>query len=136
MTISPKSDQDLEKATQETSVTVGALDIPEMRYQEQYVWLIFVSSLDIMLTWHILRIGGEEVNPIARIVIDTWGLGGAVAFKFSLMLFVIISCEVVGRKQDGTGRKLVLFAIFISSCPPIWSAVLLMIHGISGPGGI
>ena len=127
----PPSKQDSEHPPNEDAVALGALDIPEMRYQEQYVWLTFVSSLDIMLTWHILRKGGEEVNPIARLVIDMWGLGGAVAFKFSLMIFVIIACEVIGRREDKTARRLILFAVFVSAFPPIWSMILLMIHGIS-----
>ena len=106
------------------------LEIPEMRYQEQYVWLIFVSSLDIMLTWQILRSGGEEVNPVARLVIDAWGLGGAVAFKFALMLFVIISCEVIGREKDRLARRLIYFAIVISAFPPVWSIGLMFMHGL------
>ncbi|MCP4834565.1 MAG: hypothetical protein GY895_07325, partial [Phycisphaera sp.] len=36
----------------------GLLDLPDMRFPELYVWLLFVSSLDIMLTWVILRDGG------------------------------------------------------------------------------
>ena len=127
----PSSHQGPKQTPDDEPVVLGALDIPDMRYQEQYVWLTFLSSLDIMLTWHILRKGGEEVNPVARIVIDTWGLGGAVAFKFSLMLFVIISCEIIGRKVDKTGRNLIHFAIFVSALPPIWSVVLLMLHGFS-----
>ena len=130
----PSSHQGPKQKPDDDSVVLGALDIPEMRYQEQYVWLTFLSSLDIMLTWHILRKGGEEVNPVARLVIDTWGLGGAVAFKFSLMLFVIISCEVIGRKKDKTARNLILFAIVVSAFPPIWSVALLMIHGVSSSG--
>ena len=106
------------------------LEIPEMRYQEQYVWLIFVSSLDIMLTWQILRSGGEEVNPVARLVIDGWGLGGAVVFKFALMLFVIISCEVIGRQKDRLARRLIYFAIAISAFPPVWSIGLMLMHGL------
>ena len=46
-------------------------DVPEMRYQSAYLWFIFVSSLDIILTWVILRKGGVEVNPIAELVIDS-----------------------------------------------------------------
>ncbi len=48
----------------------GIFNLPEMAFQELYIWLIFVSSLDIMLTWVILRNGGEEVNPVAELVIE------------------------------------------------------------------
>lgn len=108
-----------------------ALDVPEMRYQEQYVWLIFLSSLDIMLTWHILRNDGTEVNPVARLVIDTWGLTGAVLFKFALMLFVIIACEVIGRKRDKLARRLIMFGLIVTGFPPVYSTVLITVHSLN-----
>jgi len=106
-----------------------------MRYQTGYVWFIFVSSLDIMLTWLILSKGGSEVNPVAKLVIDAWGLPGAIIFKLSLMLFVIIACEIVGRKSDLKGRVLALVAILISSFPVVWSLTLLTLNWLNdGPG--
>ncbi len=106
----------------------GLLDLPEMRFPELYVWLLFVSSLDIMLTWVILRDGGEEVNPVARLVIDAWGLNGAILFKFGLILFVIISCEVVSRVRPRVAHLLIWFGVLISSFPPVWSVTLLVMH--------
>ena len=54
------------------------------------MWFLLFSSVDIILTWHILRKGGLEVNPLARVVIEHWDLAGAIAFKFSLVLFVVV----------------------------------------------
>ena len=99
-----------------------------MRYQSAYLWFIFVSSLDIILTWVILRKGGVEVNPIAELVIDSWGLPGAIGFKFALMLFVIISCEIVGRTRDALARKLIILGIQISSFPFVWALSLLLLN--------
>lgn len=106
--------------------------IPEMRYQSGYVWFVFVSSLDIMLTWLILNKGGVEVNPLAKLVIDNWGLPGAIGFKFALALFVIISCEIIGRKRDRLGRALISVAIIISALPVVWSLGLLALHWMQG----
>lgn len=106
-------------------------DVPEMRYQNAYVWFIFVSSLDIMLTWVILRKGGVEVNPVADEVISSWGLPGAIGFKFALMLFVIISCEIVGRTRDALARKLIILGILISSFPVVWSLTLLLVNWLN-----
>ena len=106
-------------------------DVPEMRYQNAYIWFIFVSSLDIMLTWVILRKGGVEVNPVAAEVIDSWGLSGAIGFKFALMLFVIISCEIVGRTRDALARKLIILGILISSFPVVWSLTLLLVNWLN-----
>ena len=110
----------------------GMLELPEMRFQELYVWLVFVGSLDIMLTWVILRNGGEEVNPVAKLVIDTWGLNGAIAFKFALTLFVIVACEAIARVRPTTAWLLIWFGVLISSFPPVWSIFLLIVHGSEG----
>lgn len=110
-----------------------SLAAPEMRYQSEYVWLVFVSSLDIMLTWAILQQGGEEVNPVADLVIAMWGLHGAIAFKFALMLFVIVSCEIIGRKSDRAGFRLAIVAVGISAFPVVYSLGLLLDHIVLRP---
>ena len=74
-------------------------------YPNQYVWLVFFSALDVILTGLMLAMGGSEVNPVALQVIDHWGLPGAMAFKFALTLLAIVMCELVGRRDDVTGRK-------------------------------
>jgi len=109
------------------------ISVPEMRYQTSYILFVFVSSMDIMLTWLILLRGGSEVNPIAKLVIDAWGLPGAIGFKFALTLFVIISCEVVGRKRDRLGRALIIIGIVISGFPVVWSLTLLTAHWLNAP---
>ena len=104
------------------------LSSPPMRYPSLYCWLVLVSSMDIMLTWVILQRGGTEVNPVANLVIDTWNLPGAILFKFSLMLFVIIVCEIAGRERNWLGRGLAQTAVFVSSAPVAYSLMLLFVH--------
>lgn len=99
-----------------------------MRYPNAYVWFVFVSAMDIMLTWAVLTAGGTEANPIAKTVIDQWGLPGAIGFKFSLVLFVILVCEIAGRRRDRTGRGLAYLAVGVSSVPVLWSLSLLATH--------
>jgi hypothetical protein len=122
---SPSNEKDQDKKPK-------LISLPEMRYQTGYVWFIFVSSLDIMLTWLILSKGGSEVNPVAKSVIDNWGLSGAIGFKFALALFVIVTCEIVGRKRDRLGRNLITFAIGISAVPVVWSSFLLVRNWLGG----
>ena len=104
-----------------------------MRYPNAYVWFVFFSSLDIMLTWAILGKGGTEVNPVAKYVIDAWGLTGAIGFKFSLTLAVIIICEVVGRERNRLGHGLAIIAIIVSSVPVWYSLSLLTWHMLIAP---
>lgn len=48
---------------------IGSRGGTEMRFQNEYVWFVFFSAMDVMLTWVILWRGGREVNPIADRVI-------------------------------------------------------------------
>jgi hypothetical protein len=107
---------------------LGWLSLPAMRHPNAYVWLLFFSALDVMLTWAILSRGGREVNPIADQVIMAWGLNGAILFKFSLMLLVIIVCEVVARTREPLSRALSRAAVIISAIPVCYSLSLLLIH--------
>jgi hypothetical protein len=111
--------------------------VPQMRYQNAYLWFVLFSSLDIILTWIILSLDGTEVNPVARLIIDTWSLPGAVAFKFSLVVFVVIVCEVVGRHVERKGRWLSRIAVAISAIPVFYSFGLLLYHvrNVSAAGG-
>jgi hypothetical protein len=102
--------------------------LPPMRYPSRYVWFVFFSSLDIVLTWIILLAGGSEVNPVARLVIDAWDLPGAIAFKFALTLFVIMMCEGVGRATDFKGSALATAAVMIAAFPVVYSLLLLTLH--------
>ncbi len=99
-----------------------------MLYPNAYVWFIFLSALDIMLTWVLLLMhpDGHEVNPIADAVIRMFGLRGMVLFKFSLVVFVVIMCEWVGRKNSSTGTRLSEWAVAITSIPVVVTFSLLI----------
>ncbi|MSR44212.1 MAG: hypothetical protein EXS15_02495 [Phycisphaerales bacterium] len=110
------------------------LSAPSLRFQEEYVWLVFLGGMDVMFTWYILeRRGGEEVNPVAKIVIDSWGLWGSIAFKFSLVMFVIVACEWIARNKPRTGLRLIWFALCVSAVPVVYSATLLLYHWARPP---
>jgi len=112
-----------------------------MRYQNAYLWFILFAAMDVMLTWKILSKGGTEVNPVARQMLeywkeewgDHWELWGAIGFKFCLMLFVILTCEIVGRRKDRLGRWLAWVAVVVSAVPVFYSIGLLWYHTFAGP---
>ena len=112
------------------------ISLPPLRFQDGYVWLLFLGGMDVMLTWYILeRHDGEEVNPVAKLVIDSWGLWGAIGFKFSLVLFVIIACEWIARDKISVAKFLLWFALIVSSFPVLYSGGLLMYHLMMNPIG-
>lgn len=97
-----------------------------MLYENLYTWFIFISSLDLMMTWVILYVGGYEANPLARHVLHAYGLAGMVAFKMALVLLVIVLCEWTGRRSYGAGRLLASAGIVIT-CVPVAVAFALLI---------
>ncbi len=114
--------------------------LPQMRYQNAYVWIVFFSFMDVLLTWVILLFSGAdpdkipELNPIARLVIEGWGgvhgfgMAGASGFKFTLVVLAIVICEIVGRSSDRKGRRLSWVLAVIAAVPVVWSLGLLLMN--------
>ena len=116
------------------AVRPGWLSLPQMRYQNAYMWIVFFAFLDVLLTWLILRPGDgstREVNPIAQAVIEAWGgmsgfgMAGASVLKFALVVLAIVICEVVGRSNDRKGKCLAWVLAIIAAVPVVWSLTLL-----------
>ena len=105
---------------------IGWLSSPPMLYPTAYKWFVFVSAADIVLTWFILLLGGSEVNVIADAIIASTGLKGILIYKFCLMILVVLSCEVIGRRRPRTGRNLARAAIAISAIPVVLSIAQLI----------
>ena len=97
-----------------------------MLYPRSYKWFVFISAVDVILTWFILLLGGREVNVIADAVIASAGLQGILIYKFSLVLLVVMICEVVGRRRSRVGRNLARAAIAITALPVVLSITQLV----------
>ncbi|MFQ5805679.1 MAG: hypothetical protein ACE5I3_04430 [Phycisphaerae bacterium] len=102
-----------------------------VRYPNAYVWFIFLAALDVMLTYLILHpvlffrdpdmteSRGTEVNALADWIIERWDVPGVVVFKFTLVVLVVILCEIIGRHKDETGRRIAEWAVAITAIPVI-----------------
>ena len=91
-------------------------------YPDLYTWFVFLSSLDLLLTWLILHAGGREVNAIADWVIRQFNVRGLIVFKFLVVMLVLCICEVVGRTRGHLGVKLARWAVVLTSFPVIVGA--------------
>lgn len=111
-------------------IGVSWFHLPEMRYQNAYVWMVLFASLDILLTYLVLyEWGGFEVNPVAAPIIAFMGFGWAMLFKYAIIVLVIIICEIVGRTRDATGRRLARWSVLISAFPVLYTFALLLLSG-------
>jgi len=107
---------------------MAADDKTHVIFPNGYVWFVFVSALDIMLTWVVLHQGGREANALANKIIFHYGLPGLVTFKFALVVIVVLICEFVGRRKLESARLLLSVGIMISCMPVVLALGLLAIH--------
>ena len=97
-----------------------------VRFPNLYLWLVFLSALDVVLTRVILYFGGTEVNPVADWIIVQWGQMGMSLFKFASVTFVIIICEYTARLDHRMAFRLALAGCLISAVPVLWSSALII----------
>lgn len=107
--------------------TRGWFNQRPMIHQNAYTWFVLLSALDAMLTWVILKLDGEELNLIAHAVIEHGGLRGMVAFKFALVIFVVVMCEAISRRNMRTGTKLAEWSVAITAIPVVLAFVQLLV---------
>lgn len=122
--MTPSSDEQVpgtDPPPQQKLTWFGAVLFPNL-----YLWLIFVSALDVILTRVVIFFGGKEVNPIAKIILDEFGRIGMSAFKFIIVAFVVIVCEYIGRRNRRTARNLAIASILITIVPVAWSFIILL----------
>jgi uncharacterized membrane protein len=87
-------------------------------YPNQYVWYVFASALDIMLTVTVLvHLGMREANTFAQWSIDRFGTWGLIGLKFLSVIVVVMICEYIGRADERRGRRLSTIAIGLSLIP-------------------
>lgn len=98
---------------------------PPVLHPNHYAWFVFLSALDVMLTWVLILLGGIEVNPIADAVLQHGGLASLTAFKFAIVMLVIVICEWATRSQPRTGFRLAEWAVAITAIPVAVSFALL-----------
>jgi hypothetical protein len=108
---------------------------PGVLFPDLYVWFVFLSFMDVMLT-HIAfnGYGAIEANPFAAWMIrlfEQWGHGSLTALtalKFTAVPIVLIICEFVGRHRYATGKKLAEWMVALAAIPIVFTFILLLTY--------
>ena len=129
--MTPSSDQPEQDTDQATS-SFAKWSVP-VRHPNLYLWLIFVSALDVILTRVVLFFGGKEINPVADYVLRHWGRLGMSLFKFLIIGFVIIVCEYIATRSARVSRRLAITSILISLVPVTWSCIIIIMLILNPP---
>ena len=101
-------------------------------YPNRYVWLVFMSAMDVFMTYVILRFDGREVNGLADWILQRFDIAGMAIYKFVLVTIVILIIEFVGRRKEPLGRRMAEWAIAITCVPVTLAFVMLIVHQLDG----
>ena len=94
-----------------------------VRYGGFYPWYILLASLDIILTWVVLSMGGQEVNGVAQWALGLGGLSGMIALKFATVTVVVVICETIGLRNERAGRRMAQWSVALSTVPIVVAIV-------------
>lgn len=104
----------------------AALFVRRVLFPDVYAWFVLLASLDVMLTWLILRLGGSELNAVADWIIRRYDVPGVVVYKFILVLTVVFICEIVGRRSYAQAARLSRWAVVLTAFPVVVASVHLV----------
>jgi hypothetical protein len=121
-------------------------------YPNAYVWFVFLAAMDVICTYMIMHPAlfyqpmpagaviadpdsailaseprGQELNPMAAGIIERYGMPGKVAYKFSLVVLVIVICEIVGRAKFASGKRLAEWAVALTAIPVVVAIVQMAV---------
>lgn len=95
--------------------------VEPLLFARTHLLFVLAAVLDVSFTWTVLSRGGDELNPIADLILTYRGFGGMVAFKFALVTFIIVCTEVVGRRKRIKGRLLSALTPMITLIPVVYA---------------
>lgn len=102
-------------------------------FEAETALYLALSLADLLMTNYLLQQNIEnlqfvESNPIARWVINHWGIRGMIYFKFAMVAFVIVVTQVIARRRPLTARLVLFFAIVIMIYVVVYSVRLYHSH--------
>ena len=112
------------------SLTHAASLRRNVEHPTAYIWLVLLSTLDIIFTCTILQLGGTEVNLVAQQAINLAGHWGLIALKFPCLIVALLICEYVSARRPMVARRLAGAAIALSAFPVVVAITELTLHSI------
>lgn len=101
--------------------------------ESETAYYLLFSVLDVLFTYILLtrrEDGGMrfyESNPVARFVINHWGVRGIVVFKFALVALVCFIAQLIATRRQNVAKYLMWFATAAVGSVVLYSAYLLML---------
>lgn len=93
------------------------------------VAFVAVNLLDILFTTILINSGSfYESNPIANMVLQSWGFEGMALFKLIIILFVMLIANVIANRKLGVSRAVLRLGTLIVGSVVVYSGFLMYQH--------
>jgi len=122
-------DEDRAKNEQHSSPFSGwrALVSGPLPLEPETAVYIFISALDLFVTWMMLRSGDfHERNPVARYFLDHWGPKGMIYYKFTVVAIVTMAAQGIAVKKLATARFVLILGSVVSGGVVVYSVALFL----------
>ena len=100
----------------------------ELPLQNETNFFILANTLDIFMTYVLLRNGAMEANPLANYVLQNWGFNGMIFFKLGIVAFVCVIAQLIALKKIQTARWLLIATSVLVGLVVVYSACLFLKH--------
>lgn len=88
-------------------------------YPKTYAMFLLVAALDVICTAIILALGGREINALANMILQWWGVHGLLILKVAICVMVLVTCEFIGRRQPAAAIRLAIAGIVLNTFPVV-----------------
>lgn len=92
---------------------------------QEYLGFLLLNLFDLFLTGYIFRHSGQEANGLALLVLHKFGLQGFAIFKFAMVVFIIILCEVISTINLTRARQVITGACVLYVLVNLWETYLI-----------
>ena len=100
----------------------------QLPLQTETTTFIFVSVLDIFMTYILMHFGAIEANPIANFFFSRWNIRGLIGFKLIIVSVVCLIAQAIVATRPRTARGLLVAGTLITGAVVVYSIRLLVIH--------
>ena len=111
--------------------TISKQRPPFVYHPQETLILCVVSSLDVVMTFHLLPRGDvafTESNPFASYFLNRWGLEGMAYFKAAMTAFVCVVTQIIAYQNPALARQVLGLATVIIVAVVIYSVWLHFNH--------
>lgn len=92
---------------------------------QEYLAFLLLNLFDLFLTGYIFSHNGMEANGLAAYILKQYGQWEFAAYKFLMVIIIVVICEVVGAKSVAKARMIMLLGCTVYFAVVMYESYLI-----------